>query len=343
MKQRHRWTPADDALLVAQYDGTTASRDALTAKIGVTRTALGGRIQKLQLAKRHLRRWSQADLDWLHDHWGTVSDEAVCEHLGRTRAACSLAVKRHLHIQRKMNFYTALELARIFGLKEARDISRTWIEKGFIKARKSTVRCGRNLMWYFTEAEVERCLRRRPWLVDLRWAEDHHHFCSIVRAEFERDPWYTCAEAAPLLGVTGADPVHRWIAGGLLKAEKKPGGPWQVKWIIRRSAIEALLTNDTRKQLRRARMLASRRECNYRKGKAAMVARLWHMRCPHCRQTVRILSAVRATNADVGSWFLETYRGACTHRAEVYMKEVQWMNPTSQMAEEIPQPTPDTR
>ena len=52
-----------------------------------------------------------------------------------------------------------------------------------------------------------------------------HYFRSIVRAEYERDPWYNCQEAAALLGVITDDAVQRYINHGWLPAVKKPGGP----------------------------------------------------------------------------------------------------------------------
>ena len=325
MNERRTWTADEDALLRSRYDGTSASKDALAATLGRTRFSVTGRISVLHLAKVSHRDWTAEELDWLHDHWGVLPDETICEHLGRTKAACILAVRRHLHIRRKMSFYSAYELMRILGLKESKTITRTWLRKGFIKGQHSHVPCGNNRMWFFTEANVEDCLRRRPWLVDLERLEDHNHFCSIVRAEYERDPWYTVEQAAPLLGVRSANAVHRCITGGLLKAEKKPGGPWQGVWIIRKSAIDAMLADDVRPGLKKQRMVATRKENNYDKGVASLAARLWVMRCPRCRQTVRILSGVRATNAQVGSWFLATYAGECNHGAETMMKEVEWL------------------
>lgn len=336
MNKTHKWTAADDELLRSQYDGTPASKDALSARLGVTRTAVGDRIAVLHLAKRSHRYWTAEDLDWLHDHWGVLPDATVFAHLNRTKAACLLAVKRYLHIRRKMNFYTGHELKRILGLSDAKIITRTWLRKGFIKGQHSHVACGNNRMWFFTEANVDDCLRRRPWLVELERLEDHNHFCSIVRAEYERDPWYTVQEAAPLLGVRSDKAVHRCITGGVLKAEKKPGGPWQGVWIIRKSAIDAMLADDVRPGLKKQRMVSTRRENNYDKGLAALVARMWFMRCPRCRQTVRVLSAVRATNAQVGSWFLATYAGECNHGAETMMKEVEWLENKNAQSTSLP-------
>lgn len=240
-RQFHRkWTDADKDVVRTEYDGTGVSVAAIAVKLNRTPIAVKGQVQTLDLNKYERRDWNAEDLKYLGDTYGILPDEQICEHLGRSRNGIILASKRHLKINRKANFYTAKEVAKLLGVACAKTITQCWMSKGFIEGRKSTVRCGKNLMWLFSEPDIEKCLRERPWLVVFKKVQDHNQFRKIIEDEWKKDPWYTTEQAAPFLGVHSHTLV-KYLNRGFLEGDKKPSICWQGEWVIRRSAIHAFL------------------------------------------------------------------------------------------------------
>lgn len=237
----HVWTDEEKDLVRTEYDGTGKSVAVLAGKIGVTTIAVKGQIQSLKLTKKERRDWTEEELEYLGDTYGILPDKQICEHLHRSRNSIVLASKRHLKINRKANFYTAKEVAKLLGVACSKTVTETWQEKGFIKGRKSTVRCGLNMMWLFSEQDIEDCLRKYPWLVKMEKVEDRNQFRRILKEEWERDPWYTSEQAGSLLGVH-FHTVVKYLNQGLLQGVKKPALCWQGEWVIRRSNIQAYLT-----------------------------------------------------------------------------------------------------
>ncbi len=238
----HHWTEAEKDLLRQKYDGTNAN--AIAAELGLTRQQVRGQIQGLKLSKKEHRDWTEEELEYLGDAWGVRSDEEICKHLNRSLPGVILAVKRHLKINRKMNMLTASELARVFGV-DSKTITGTWMRKGFLQGRKAYARCGNNRMWFFTDENVEACLRQRPWLADLARIEDRNQFRQIVEGEWSRDPWYQPKQVAKMTRLPLSN-IMKQLLRGHIKADKKPGAPWSGMWIIRRSAIEAFLSRRVR-------------------------------------------------------------------------------------------------
>jgi hypothetical protein len=234
------WSEADKDIVRKEYDGTGTSVAAIAAKVNRTLIAVKGQVQSLNLAKREHRDWTPTELEYLRDTYGILPDEQICQHLNRSRNGIVLAAKRLLHINRKSNFYTAEEVARILGLSCPKIITKTWIEKGFIEGKKSPTRCGLNLMWLFSELAIEECLKEHPWLVVFKKVKDHNEFRKIIEDEWKRDPWYNTEQAATLLGLH-PHTVVRYLNHGVLEGVKKPALAWQGEWVIRRSAIHALL------------------------------------------------------------------------------------------------------
>ena len=176
--------------------------------------------------------------------YGLVSDRSICQHLERSPHAIRIIALRRLCSNRKMNFYTANELAKVLGISCAKTLI-SWVERRWLKARRSVIRAGNYRAWQFLDKNIEAFLHKRPWLFN-PGNMPQHYFRSIVREEYQKDPWYTCEQAAPFLGVKTDYAVQRYIRHGWLPAEKKPGGPWRGVWIIRRSSIEHFLANDPR-------------------------------------------------------------------------------------------------
>ncbi|GAJ03399.1 unnamed protein product, partial [marine sediment metagenome] len=187
-------------------------------------------------------KWTPEELEYLSDHYGLVSDKTIACNLDRSVYGVAWAVYR-LRLRRKDNLYTATALARALGIAEPETVI-GWVQRGWLKCRKGPVKAGLNRVWVFNEKTVVKFLRQRPWVVNLK-SMPEHYFRSVIRREWERDPWYTCQQAAPLLEVKAACTVEDYIHRGWLPADKKPHG-CHGAWIVRLSAIQALLANDPR-------------------------------------------------------------------------------------------------
>jgi len=203
------------------------------------------------------KRWSDEELAFLNDNIGLLSDEQLCRHFKRTPNAIKLAAKRRLNgVNHKTNFYTGRDLARLFGIACSKTIV-AWHSKGFLKGKRSPVHCGKTLMWGFLYEDIVECLRRRPWLVSIKRIE-RSFFRTIVLEEWDKNPWYTCDQAAPLFGLKDDNAVKRYLRRGWLPAERKPsGGTWQ--WVIRKKDIDLFLENDPRPEHRRQEYAKSKR------------------------------------------------------------------------------------
>lgn len=257
--------------------------------------------------------WTPDELEFLSNNLGLMSDKELANRLQRSEIAIWLAAKKKLHGQRrKDNFYTATEVARALGIPCLKRVV-GWLERGWLQGKRAPWRQGLNYVWLFTEEDIVECLRRRPWLTNLKTMPEHY-FRSVVREEWERDPWYTCEQVAPLLGVKTPDTVYLHIYRGWLPAEKKPGGPHQGEWIIRRSAVQAFLNDDPRDHRDYS---ASRRKGIIAAGHPSKLLTIWLIQCPSCGELVRITAPPQLRGPQVKERFIREYvNGNCEHAAE---------------------------
>lgn len=271
---------------------------------------LEGRLDKRY--NRAGKNWTPEELDYLGNKYGLISDRSISQHLQRSPNALKIANQRKLHSNRKMNFYSAAQLAKVLAIPCSKTLI-PWVEVGWLKARRSIVRAGEYHAWRFLDKQIEKFLHSKPWLFD-PGKMPQHYFRSIVQAEYDKDPWYTCIEAAPLLGVKTDDAIQRYILHGWLKAEKKPGGPWQGKWIIRRSAIEKFLANDPRPQHKYDMASTSRKRTWRKHGNPLRLSIIWSVLCPTCGNTVVVKAHPGLKGPQVQSIFTRVYsNGACSH------------------------------
>lgn len=258
------------------------------------------------------RNWRPAELDFLGNKYGLISDRSICQHLQRSPNAIRIAAYRKLRMNRKMNFYSALELARTLGIPCSKTLI-NWVEAGWLSARRSVVRQGPFKAWRFMEKQIIKFLHSKPWLFNPN-KMPQHYFRSIIQDEYEKDPWYGCKEAAPLLGVKTDDAVQRYIFRGWLPAVKRPGGPWQGAWVIRRSDIERFLANDPRPTTKAELASIVRKRAYREKGNPLRLSIIWSVLCPNCGQTVVVKAAPRLKGPEVQRHFTKIYtNGTCSH------------------------------
>lgn len=261
---------------------------------------------------RYKYKWNPEELLYLSGHYGLLLDETIASNLGRSVGGITWAVRK-LNLRRKDNLYTAAELARTLGIAEPVTVI-GWHQRGWLKCRKGPLKAGLNRAWVFNEGTVAKFLRQHPWLVDLK-SMPEHYFRSVVKREWERDPWYTTQQAAPLFGVKDGYTVGDYILRGWLPADKKPhGGQGHKAWIIRHSAIQEFLANDPRPQSNHYTISQARRKFLIEAGQAAMLAVAWIIKCPSCGQQVRIMAPPRLPGVEVRERFIRLYvNGSCEH------------------------------
>ncbi|MGD1909139.1 MAG: hypothetical protein ACFB0C_24550 [Leptolyngbyaceae cyanobacterium] len=87
-RNRHPWTPEEDALLLARYDGTEHCAALLAEELGRTTVAVRGRCSGIELVPLK-RRWTPEEDQCLRNEYPKrdVSAVDLARRLGRTEAA----------------------------------------------------------------------------------------------------------------------------------------------------------------------------------------------------------------------------------------------------------------
>lgn len=257
--------------------------------------------------------WTKQELEYLSDHYGELPDEVLSQRLGRSTEAIEVAVSRKLKgVRRTGNFYTARTLSIILGRKDSSAVA-LWIKKGWLEATKGPPGAGRTKMWNIKEDDIVDFLKRRPWVADMDRMEEHY-FRSIVRDEWKRDPWYSCKQVAPHLGIKTREAVSRYIHKGWLKAEMQPGGPQHRVWVIRESAIQEFLQNDPRMHYKSETSRAARIGANIKLGIPVKVSITWQVICPSCGEQVIVTAPAWMLGRKVKEIFIASFTGeSCTH------------------------------
>ncbi|MFH1016354.1 MAG: hypothetical protein V1771_05090 [Chloroflexota bacterium] len=313
MVRTRRWSLEDKETVRAGYDRTAAGVAALAGQLGRTVPSINGMAKKLHLKHEH-PRWTREDIDYLKEHIGLTPDDEICAHLHRTRAALHIACVRKLRRGKLSNIFTARNVASIVGVGDAKTVV-YWQKRGFLKGRR-LFRQGPNLVWHFDPDDIEKCLRKRPWLVDLTRAENHSYFRSVILEEYERDSWYTSGEASILLGFKDPECVKRWARRGLLKSDRKPMGGAGGEWIIRGSAIEIFKANILPGLLieHRLKAMRTRRQIKLDKGMPIQLKMIWNLACPHCGEMVTIEAHPRLHGDQVSQLYKVRVNGTCVHQ-----------------------------
>lgn len=223
MKAPQRYRPEEDAAICAAYSSKTLA--AIAADLGRDYRSVAWRVRwlveqgRLDPADRRCNRtWTQDEIDWLSDNWGLLPDAKVAAHLGRTITACIIAAKRKAEVNRKMSFYTARNVADVFGVDV--HLVAKWIAAGCLKARKSPVRCGDgHIMWRIDDEAITAFVRKYPYHYERRRMEVGSWWRNLADKVWQADPWLTIPQAAKTLGVN-PETVRRHIRRGWLVGVK---------------------------------------------------------------------------------------------------------------------------
>ncbi len=260
-----------------------------------------------------LKDWSPEELEILGEKYGLVRDKTLARMLQRSPNALHIAAVRKLHMSHSYNFYTACNVAEVLGISDSKTII-FWMKKGWINGTRSVIHAGANIRWRFLYNDIEWCVHRRPWLCNLK-TMPKGYFRNIVNEEFEKDPWYAdCLEVAKLLGIKDINAVHRYIRKGWLKAERKPGGPHQGRYLVRRSDVEAFLATDQRPSSAETASRNMRGRLR-RDGRPIKLSTRWIVRCSKCGHDVVVTAPPRMYGSAILKRMYEKYpsNGICAH------------------------------
>jgi hypothetical protein len=199
------YTPEEDAFIITHNADMSVGEVASALRRGyhsvVGRRMILAEQGRLSFSDRSWHPlWRQEDDDFLKENWGLLSDSAICARLGRTRAACMIRAKR-LGICRKMNLYTASDVAAIFGVD--RKTPTDWIARGLLKGRRSKVPVGAAWIWNIDPQNIERFIREHPETYDRRRIK-HLYWRGLAEEAARANP-----DKALILGRRHA---HAWTA-----------------------------------------------------------------------------------------------------------------------------------
>lgn len=159
-------------LILARYDGRTATIDELARRLGVPRYVVKRWGRELGLARQKEARWTPDEDSYLEEHLHRLSLAAIATHLGRTKNAVTLRAQRHLGISKGYEGYTLCGLCAALGCDHHK-VER-WLRAGWLRGtRRQSERTPQQGgdMWLFTDGAVRAFVREHPQEVDPRRAD----------------------------------------------------------------------------------------------------------------------------------------------------------------------------
>lgn len=229
---------AMDAMLIDNHDSLTLVDMTKAQALPVSYGWLVWRRSALGLdpgQRRYHRFWSAQDDELLMEKLGLVSDKALARLLGRSTTAIQVRIKRK-GITRKMAFWTALQVADLFGV-DSHVVTDRWIRDGMLKAGRAPFKIGRYRPYKVDETAIVAFIRRHPQHYDRRLINDPY-FRRLAESAWRVDPILHIAEAADIIGVHPAT-LTRHCARGWLPATRTRmrGAGRHGRWTLRRSDL----------------------------------------------------------------------------------------------------------
>lgn len=153
---KHKWTENERDIVRRDYNGTNDSAEQIASKLGVTRNAVKGQVEKMGLAVDKSRRWSLREEEKLTELITQYAPQTVAIHLHRSVNSVVVKSKR-LGLSRRFRdgWYTKHEVCELFG------VDHHWVQKRIdedllkasyhngIKPQKSGGAC-----WHIEEGEL---------------------------------------------------------------------------------------------------------------------------------------------------------------------------------------------
>ena len=294
------WTEAEEQFLVDTYSTLTAKAQAVQlsrqlADVVAKRGRMGAKGRFDGLRRAYHPPWTREEEDWLRDNYHQYTIKTLVRKLQRSRVAITLRVKR-LNIRRTDGYYTARAVAEIFG-GDPKRVAALYHE-GYLKGRKAPYLQGKNYPWMFTELAIVRFIKAYPWLLRPEAMQQEHYFRSVLRQEWERDPWYDSRQAAAMMGVGDETILRRLRSGEIPAFQRSPSKPWFRWWIRRSDLLTQFRRHDTPEERARnmADMQRARRE---RSGLPRQLHAVWEIVCQDCAERYQIKAPPRVWSTHV--------------------------------------------
>jgi len=114
---KHKWTEEELEIVRRDYDGTNLGAELIAARLGVTKWAVKGQIQKLGIAMQKSPPWSEKELrkmaELIHKH----SVGQIAKALHRSSNAVKIkATRLKLGLRTRDDWYTKAEVCEILGV-----------------------------------------------------------------------------------------------------------------------------------------------------------------------------------------------------------------------------------
>lgn len=169
-KQKYFLSEQGRRLLLAKYDGSTASIDELMTYFpGYPRHVIRKWGGALGLARQKEPRWSPEDEAYLERNLHRKSLGEIARHLGRTKTAVTLKAKR-LGVNKTQEGYTMRGLCLGLGCDHHK-VER-WLQLGWIKGkRRHSERKADVDIWYFSDGAIRDLVINHPLEIDPRRAD----------------------------------------------------------------------------------------------------------------------------------------------------------------------------
>lgn len=140
MPHARPFTPQESAYVQAHVGALTVGQ--MAAHTGRSWASVRAHIRGLRRKglltegplRRHRQPWTAAEKETLHTLWGAQADLLVARRLGRTTTACA-AMAGKLGISRRMNMYTATEVADILDVSPMRVLR--WVQRKQLRASRT--------------------------------------------------------------------------------------------------------------------------------------------------------------------------------------------------------------
>lgn len=117
-------------------------------------------------ARNSHKKWTRAEVDYLLDHWGVLSDEWLRRKLGRSQEAMRVRAAR-MGLGRHDAALTCNQAGRIMGV-DMKTV-KAWGDRGLLNMRKSpAVMSGRHHCWQISDRDLERFVTEHPEAYDIR-------------------------------------------------------------------------------------------------------------------------------------------------------------------------------
>ncbi len=304
------------------YEGTRASTYKLAKFLGIDYLDVKKKLTEIGY-KLPIKepRWMPWELEYLKNNYGKLPDKEISDHLNRSVDALHIISVRKLKRCRHDNIITARQLAPILGVKDPKTITR-WVELNWLFGYRSDIHCGKNLMWSFENDDIEIFVHDHPWMFNKETMPESR-FREIIDQEYAKDRWYSLQDACKMVGVNYiSSAMASYIKKGWLHPIKKPiegGNHWT--WVFFKSDLDSFLADDPRLKdpIKKTRKRQLRR---LNEGRPIQQYVVWMMKCPICRETVKIDAEFHIKGYEIEKLFQETYcfLDTCKHNYQCHVE-----------------------